>query len=532
MQIVLYKNTAEKERLDKTLYLTEIMSMVGTLRAPSSVVSPVILLELPMIGASSVIDGDGADVVDGDGGELLAGANDSLLDFNYCYIPEFRRYYFVTNVSITNSKLYAISLSVDTLMSYKSEILALSCQVSRCESRFDVMELDALLPLQYVKQVSETTPPEGAAVNTHFDTALGDSDRNKILTLVSEYPRSNDDINPPSGSSMLPIIDSDRFTAKRSSMRYLIDDWTLAMMGKGLLNDYSTFIDFIKSVIAFPFKLTPAPSDYELDLYFGAWKEERRMFVNGAYLKGYTYNPMSGYLVVGDFYMPTASSFLDYSPYSRYELFVPFYGWVELNYQACAGHRILVYYAVNYEDGSATAFVYDATMEIALFSTACQLGMKLGLSSSNQQQIIAQKNAENTNLAIGLLSSAASVAGGILSENPMMIAGGVLGATKAVTGYVNANAMMFERSTASFSDSATAMYTRLQVRLRITRQAQIDTDMVGYSHSFGRPLHKYLPLGDCHGFTIGENVHLDGVSAYESEASEIKAFIETGIILP
>lgn len=43
---------------------------------------------------------------------------------NYCYIPDFKRYYFISGIIQRNKNEYEISLSVDVLMTYKSAILA------------------------------------------------------------------------------------------------------------------------------------------------------------------------------------------------------------------------------------------------------------------------------------------------------------------------------------------------------------------------------------------------------------------------
>ena len=43
--------------------------------------------------------------------------------FNYCFIPDFGRYYFVDRVSFEGNNTYEIVLSVDVLKTYETEIL-------------------------------------------------------------------------------------------------------------------------------------------------------------------------------------------------------------------------------------------------------------------------------------------------------------------------------------------------------------------------------------------------------------------------
>ena len=43
---------------------------------------------------------------------------------NYCYIPDFNRYYFIDNYNLNSAGVYELFLSVDVLMSYKEDLVA------------------------------------------------------------------------------------------------------------------------------------------------------------------------------------------------------------------------------------------------------------------------------------------------------------------------------------------------------------------------------------------------------------------------
>lgn len=49
--------------------------------------------------------------------------SETMIDFNYAYIPDFNRYYFVESVEVTPNKIYNISLRCDVLESFKKDIL-------------------------------------------------------------------------------------------------------------------------------------------------------------------------------------------------------------------------------------------------------------------------------------------------------------------------------------------------------------------------------------------------------------------------
>ena len=99
MDITLYTMGSEKNEIYKSLQNGNTLS--GYLRGESSVVTPAFIIEH---------------------------ANPS--QYNYCYIPDFGRYYFITDITSIRTGLWRISCSVDVLMSYQSQILNLDVIVS------------------------------------------------------------------------------------------------------------------------------------------------------------------------------------------------------------------------------------------------------------------------------------------------------------------------------------------------------------------------------------------------------------------
>lgn len=95
MEIRLYFTTSPDNRMTK--YLTNASIMQGNLRDVSNVVNPVILIERNI--------------------EQLSGL------YNYAYIPEFKRYYFITEMQSYRNNFVLLSLSVDVLYSFKNQIL-------------------------------------------------------------------------------------------------------------------------------------------------------------------------------------------------------------------------------------------------------------------------------------------------------------------------------------------------------------------------------------------------------------------------
>lgn len=99
MNIILYVTGSERHAIRKTLQ--NDLELTGALRGESSVINPSFLIEL---------------------------TNPS--QYNYCYIPDFNRYYFITNITSVRTNIWRIDCNVDVLMSFQSQILNLDVIVS------------------------------------------------------------------------------------------------------------------------------------------------------------------------------------------------------------------------------------------------------------------------------------------------------------------------------------------------------------------------------------------------------------------
>lgn len=94
--ISLFKTNSENNRVVKTL--TDEKQLSGELRNQTSVLNPRIRIE----------------------------SADNISAYNYAYISEFGRYYYITDIVSVRTKCWVVSLRCDVLMSYKDEIRGLN----------------------------------------------------------------------------------------------------------------------------------------------------------------------------------------------------------------------------------------------------------------------------------------------------------------------------------------------------------------------------------------------------------------------
>lgn len=92
MTILFYKNNDELNKLNKTL--SDPLTLEGSLKQECSIEKPVIKIESTI----------------------------NINDYNYFYIPEFKRYYFRTGFDVIRNNVFRISGRTDVLMSFKDSI--------------------------------------------------------------------------------------------------------------------------------------------------------------------------------------------------------------------------------------------------------------------------------------------------------------------------------------------------------------------------------------------------------------------------
>lgn len=97
-----------------------------------------------------------------------------LLAANYLYIQEFGRYYFIGPPKLSQQRLY-ITGEIDALMSWKDDIMDLSCVLSRQEKLFNLYLNDGNFHLLQKKQISSIVFPQSFTTDGSYILAVGGS---------------------------------------------------------------------------------------------------------------------------------------------------------------------------------------------------------------------------------------------------------------------------------------------------------------------------------------------------------------------
>lgn len=107
MTIELFTCSSEKHRINKRAYISNRFTLQGTLKENTSVTNPKIMVEK---------------------------TNPVLYNYNYMYIAEFDRWYFITDIVNVYDKMWIIEGHVDVLYSFSGDIYKTKAVIDKAEN--------------------------------------------------------------------------------------------------------------------------------------------------------------------------------------------------------------------------------------------------------------------------------------------------------------------------------------------------------------------------------------------------------------
>ena len=217
------------------------------------------------------------------------------------------------------------------------------------------------------------------------------------------------------------------------------------------------------------------------------------------------------------------NNFLDYNPYTKIEIDVPFTSPVELNPVDVYGKTIEVYCIPDFNTGKGTIYIQND--DRILYITQATISVDIPLGTTNAVENL--RNQVNNLLNLG-----SGVAQGIIgasSGNPFGIAQGLGLVSSALVNGVNNNIIHY--TSKGTGSGVGNMYSPLKV-YSVIRTPKVKT-ITQYNHLYGKPLMSYERLDQTHGYTEIEEIHLEYIDkALQTEIDEIRALLKQGVILP
>lgn len=220
------------------------------------------------------------------------------------------------------------------------------------------------------------------------------------------------------------------------------------------------------------------------------------------------------------------NNFLDFSPYTRIKLYIPYFEMIELNPLKIYGNTVNGYISIDVRTGKFALYIYvdDGNGNSYLIeSKETNIAVKIGIGFTNQQDI-ARNNILN---AISLMGSAINIGMGAFTENPISASAGVGMLTKSATTIIENNVEHLK----SYK-GANGNFTELSVDKQIILIKETPKNItVPNVELKGGVCRKNLSLSTVKGYTeIGE-IHFNpmGYDIYDDEIAELNNLLRGGV---
>ena len=236
--------------------------------------------------------------------------------------------------------------------------------------------------------------------------------------------------------------------------------------------------------------------------------------INCSYLSSNYCNVDCGSLSVDEY----VGSFLDYDPYCKISIYLPYCGFHTLSADDLVGGSINVQYNIDVLSGNCIAFIAHSEKGVLYsFSGTCLTNVPLtGQSFSGALEAY----------YTGLAGVAGSALGALGTGGAGLVATAGNAASAAMNTMFNSKPD-FQRSgstggAAGIMGVQTPFLVIERPRFSVPNQVQ---KYVGQTSNIS------MYLGNCKGFTMVEYIHLHGVTGTSEEVKEIEALLKEGVIL-
>lgn len=207
-----------------------------------------------------------------------------------------------------------------------------------------------------------------------------------------------------------------------------------------------------------------------------------------------------------------SGSFFDYSPHTKYNIYLPYIGIEPLDPDEITGKDIRVVYHIDILTGSLICYVKVGNAVMYEYQGSC--GQTIPINGS-----------DFTRVFVGAVQIAGNVAGMVATGGASAgaIAGGLLSSTSTAAG-MKPN---IEKS-GSLSGAGGFLGNQKPFIIKETPRQCMPLSQQKYT---GFPSYQTQRLGSLRGYTEVESVNLSGIPANDSELSEIESLLKGGVYL-
>lgn len=533
MIITLCKSTSEKNRMYKDDYLSDSMNMSCTLKTPVSFLNPIVQLYSP------------TDIY--------------RHQYNYAYISDFNRYYFVTDIISLANNMWEIHMHVDVLMSWKEKIVTNKALIVRSSDKGNSLltdNLNSILPKWefYYGDSLNIFDIEEVDYNTHKSNRnILLFVRNNTLDVRGTYSTiRTTNLQEPATPCATPFF---------GGKIYIVDELYLTLIVANNGNNSNIMSSIIKA-IAFPFdlvkfynKINTGFLQTEKGIHLTNYEsgeeivevEDQDIYYIPNFATALLSYDLEQYIPKEAFYTDT---YLDFEPFSYYKLHLPMFGDIDINAEDFNYNNITLKLVFDPWNGTMTYSIYVIRFEDGAYgSEKCVLtkqamiGSQIIISFDNADLASKDYNVNLTSDIVQSLTSGASLVTGLAllasgAGAPLgagLILAGAGGMTKSLSGMISRQVNLKGASSGASGSNTGIFNTFVDCGLyfyKIFYKTTYQYNDDNYVSIVGRPANTVVTISECHGYLEVGTCHLDNVNALSDELDEITQLLQQGILMP
>ena len=413
-------------------------------------------------------------------------------DWNYCYVPNFSRYYYVTEWYFDNA-LWSANLQCDVLATYRNEIGSADLYALRSSANWDGRIVDNLYPTKANPTVSIT------ASTNPTDNPWTITDGYFVIGIINQ--------DPEFGALNYYVLTPVQF---KVLLDKLLDNTFLGVpdnVTKSILDP----LQYIKSCLYIPYNGNVSNMCYvSSSIDVGSWSIP---FAQNTIKRLKGDRPTLA-VVLGTFTLPkhpqasTRGVFLNSSPYTSYMLSVPPFGLIELDTSALTDATLVqATCVIDFPSGLGILTIMRGYNDYMLNRIEGQIGVPISISQVTRDYLGG---------ITSTLASASTLGVGIATMNPALATSGL------VSGIGNAIQAITPRSQTIGSGGSYAQLIRKPELY--SEFFEIVNDDIAKN---GRPLCQIVNCEDATGYYLIQDGDV-GISGTREEASQVRSYLESG----
>ena len=236
--------------------------------------------------------------------------------------------------------------------------------------------------------------------------------------------------------------------------------------------------------------------------------------INASYLSWYIEDIDFGEIALTEYFQ----TFMDYSPYTKLSVYIPYCGIVPLNVDNFMNDKISMKCRVDMLTGQFVVFVSNSVGVVTTVSGNC--AYQLPIRANDYNRLVTS--------GLGLLGGIVGTAGALATGNIPLAVGAGLGTVGGLVATSQAMTKPDVTSKGSLGGNYGLLGNRTPYLIIQRPTISVPSD---YGKTIGYMSRITAKLGDLTGYTVVEEIHLEHISATDDEKRLIENALKSGVIL-